>query len=90
MPKFNISVLINQPPDIAHKAFIDPDNSVKWMTNLEWLEIVSGKADEASALAHLHYRQSGHPYIMKDRLDYCEPGRKYISTVSGDALTARV
>ena len=90
MPEFNISVIIYKPPDIVHKAFINPDNSVKWMTDLERFEVVSGKADQAGAVARLHYKQKGSSYIMEDRLEYCEPGRKYISTVSGDAITARV
>ncbi len=90
MPEFNISIHINQPPDIVHKAFINPDNSVKWMTDLEKFEVVKGKADEAGAIARLHYRQKGSSYIMEDRLEYCEPGRIYVSRVSGDAITARV
>ena len=90
MPEFNISVVIDQPPDIVHRAFIDPRNSEKWMADFEKFEIVSGKADQAGALARLHYRQKGNSYVMEDRLEYCEPGRKYISTVSGDAITVRV
>jgi len=90
MPEFNISININSPPNIVHKAFIDPDNSVKWMNDLERFEVVKGKADEAGAIARLHYRQKNGSYIMGDRLEYCEPGRKYVSTVSGDAITARI
>ena len=90
MPRFEISTHINQPPDVVHQAFIDPDNAVQWTKDLVKFEVVSGKADQAGAVAHLHYNQKGKSYIMEDVLEYCEPGRKYISRVSGGGLSARV
>ncbi len=90
MPKFQISTHINQPPDIVHQAFIDPDNSVQWMQDLVRFETIKGKADEAGSVAHLHYNQKGKSYIMEDVLEYCEPGRKYISRVSGGGISAHV
>ena len=90
MPKFHISTHINRPPEVVHQAFIDPDNSVQWMQDLVKFETIRGKADEAGAVAHLHYNQKGKSYILEDVLEYCEPGRKYISQVSGGGLSAHV
>jgi hypothetical protein len=90
MPKFEISTHINQPSDVVHQAFIDPDNSVQWMQDLVRFETIRGKPDEAGAVAHLHYNQKGKSYILEDVLEYCEPGRKYISRVSGGGLSAHV
>ena len=90
MPRFEIKTHINQPPEIVHQAFIDPDNSVQWMQDLVKFETIKGKADEAGAVAHLHYSQKGKSYILEDVLEYCESGRKYISRVSGGGLSANV
>ncbi|MFC1951084.1 SRPBCC family protein [Chloroflexota bacterium] len=90
MPKFEITTHINQAPEVVHQAFIDPDNALQWTKDLVKFEVVSGNGEEAGAVAHLHYNQKGKSYIMEDVLEYCEPGRKYISCVSGGGLSARV
>ena len=90
MTDFRISVLIKKPIKTVYQAFIDPDNMVKWTTDLEKFEIVKGKFGEIGATARLYYRQKGRINIMEDKLEYIEPGQKLISTVTGEGLTARV
>lgn len=90
MPKFKVSVEINQPPDVIDRALEDPDNMVQWTSDLEWFEVVEGRQGEAGAVGRAHYTQRGKPYIMEDVLEYCVPGKKYVSRVSGGGMTARV
>jgi hypothetical protein len=90
MVKFEIKVDINQPPEIIDSALMIPENAVYWTTDLEEFEVVKGKPGEAGAIARLHYIQNGRKHIMEDFLEYCEPGKKYVSRVSGPALTAQV
>ncbi len=90
MTKFKISTIINQPIDIVIKALMNPDNFPYWTTDLEKFEVIKGKAGEVGSIAHLHYSQKGRSYVMEDKLIYCEPGKKYVSQVSGDALAAHV
>ncbi len=52
--------------------------------------VIKGKTGEVSSIGHLHYFQKGRSYVMEDKLIYCEPGKKYVSQVSGDVLTAQV
>jgi hypothetical protein len=90
MTKFKISTTINKPADIVAKALDAPENFPYWQTNLERFEIIEGGPNEVGSLARLHYSQKGRSYIMEDTLIYCEPGKKYVSRVTGDALTAEV
>ena len=61
-----------------------------YTTDLEKIEIIKEEPGLVGSVMHLHYKKKGRSYIMKDKLEHSEPGRKYISRVSGDALTARV
>lgn len=90
MINFKTGIIIDKPIDIVYQAFIDPDNMVKWTTDLEKFEIVKGKFGEIGATARLYYRQKGRINIMEDKLEYIEPGKKLISSVTGEGLTARV
>ncbi|UCH87469.1 MAG: hypothetical protein JSU97_03540 [Dehalococcoidia bacterium] len=90
MTKFKISTTINQPIDIVTKALMNPDNFLYWTTDLTKFEVIERKPGEVGSIAHLHYSQKGRSYIMEDKLVYCEPGKKYVSQVSGDVLTAQV
>ncbi len=90
MTQFKISVIINRQVDIITEALNNPQNFPYWQTDLEKLEVIKQEANQVGSVAHLHYRQKGKPYIMEDKLIYCEPGKKYISEVTGDALTAKV
>jgi hypothetical protein len=90
MTEFKISIVINQPLDIVVKALMNPDNFVYWTNYLEKFEVITRKSGEVGSIAHLHYSEKGRSYIMEDKLIYCEPGKIYISQVSGDVLTAKV
>jgi len=90
MTEFQISTIINKPVDIICKALNNPDNHTYWTTDLERFEVIKGGPDMVGSVARLHYSQKGKTYIMEDKLIYCEPGKKYISEVSGDAINATV
>jgi hypothetical protein len=90
MVEFQISTIINRPIDIIAKALDNPENHVYWTTNLERFEVIKGGANKVGSVAHLHYLENGRRYVMEDKLIYCDPGKKYISEVAGNALTARV
>jgi len=90
MTQFKISIIINSHVDLVTEALNNPQNFPYWQTDLEKFEVIKEEANQVGSVAHLHYRQKGKPYIMEDKLIYCEPGKKYISEVTGDALTAKV
>ena len=90
MTHFKISIIINRQVDIITEALNNPQNFPYWQTDLEKFEVIKGEANQVGSVGHLHYLQNGKPYIMEDKLIYCEPGKKYISEVTGDALTAKV
>ena len=90
MTKFTISITIDQPVDTVVKAFLNPYNITYWTTDLEKFEVIKEEAGKVGSIARLHYSQKGRPYVMEDKMIYCEPGKKYISEVTGDALTANV
>lgn len=88
--KFKVSTIIEKPVDVVVGALMNPDNLPYWTTDLVRFEVVSGKAGEAGAVGRLHYMQNGRSYIMEDKMIYCEPGKKYVSRVSGDVIEAQV
>lgn len=90
MTTFKVNTVINQPADIVVKALMNPDNFPYWTTDLERFEVIKGKPGEVGSIGHLHYVQKGRSYIMEDKLIYCEPGKKYVSKVTGDVITATV
>ncbi|MBL7068031.1 MAG: SRPBCC family protein [Candidatus Marinimicrobia bacterium] len=90
MTTFEVSIIINQPTDIVVKALMNPDNFPYWQKDLEKFEVIERKPGEVGSIGHLHYSQKGKSYIMEDILIFCEPGSKYISQVTSDAITAQV
>jgi len=90
MIEFEVSTIINRPTDIVTEALNNPNNFPYWQSDLEKFEIVKGGPNQVGSIGCLHYSQRGRPYMMEDKLIYCELGRKYISEVTGDALIARV
>ena len=90
MTSFKVSIVIDQVLDTVDAALMNPDNFVYWTAYLEKFEVIKGGPGEVGSIAHLHYLQKGRSYVMEDKLIYCEPGKKYISKVSGDALSATV
>jgi len=90
MTTFKVSIIINQPIDIVVKALMNPDNFPHWQKDLEKFEAIERTPGEVDSIGHLHYSQKGRSYVMEDKLIYCEPGKKYVSQVSGDAINAQV
>ena len=90
MVKFKISTIINKPSNVVSQAFLEPKNIIQWMTNLEKFEVIKGKIGEVGSIAHLHYYEKSRSYIMEDRIEHCEPGKKYVSQVLSEALIVHV
>lgn len=90
MTEFVVSTTINRPAYIVTEALNNPKNFPYWQTDLKEFEVVKGGPNQVGSIGRLHYCQKGLPYIMEDKLIYCEPGKKYVSEVTGDALTAQV
>ena len=90
MMEFEVNTVINKPINIVVDALMNPDNFVHWQTDLEKFEVIERTPGEVGSIAHLHYSQKGRSYIMEDKMIYCEPGKKYVSEVSGDAIYAKV
>jgi len=90
MLKFKISIIINQSPDIVTKAFLNPGNITFYTKDLEKFEVVREIPGQVGSVARLHYLQNGRRYVMEDKLLAVNPGKQYVSEVSGDALVAQV
>jgi hypothetical protein len=88
--EFKIGINIDQPADIVDQALMQPANAPRWTSDLEKFEVVKGEPGLTGSIAHLHYRQGGRSYIMEEVLEYAEPGRRYVSRVSGNGVVARV
>ena len=90
MTSLKLTININQPAEVVDQAFMDPANAVHWTADLERFEVVKGKPGGIGAVAHLHYSRKGRPYVMEDVLESCEPGRRYVSRVSGEGMIIHV
>jgi hypothetical protein len=88
--EFKIGININQPADIVNQALMESENAPRWTSDLEKFEVVKGEPGLTGSIAHLHYRQGGRSYVMEEVLEYSEPGRRYVSRISGGGVAARV
>ena len=90
MTTFKINTVINRSVDIVNKALLNLDNFPFWQTYLKKFEIIKGEPGKIGSIGRLHYSQKGRSYILEDKLIHCEPGKKYVSEITGEVLTARV
>ena len=90
MISYSNKIRINKPADVVYKAFVDPDNTVKWQTELVGFEPLKGKYAEAGSIARLHFQQGKKHYTMEERVEYTEPGKKIVSLIYGAGLEANV
>lgn len=90
MVNFEVKVIIDRPVDIVDAALMKPENFVYWTTDLERFEVVVRTPEGVGSVARLHYLQKGNRYILEDRMIYSEPGKRYVSQVSGDMIQATV
>jgi hypothetical protein len=88
--RFSTSIYIDRTPDEVNQAYTHPENMTNWTRHLEKFEVVRGSIATPGALARLHFRKKGRPYIMEDELLETEPGKRYKSRVSGQGITALV
>jgi hypothetical protein len=90
MVRFVVTVDIERPPEVVDQALLRADNAAQWNKDLVEFEVVSGEPGMVGSKGRLHYVQGGKDHFMEDVMEQAEPGRRYVSRVSGPAVTARV
>ncbi|MBN1539782.1 MAG: SRPBCC family protein, partial [Candidatus Thermoplasmatota archaeon] len=90
MVSFKVCITIDRPVDMVVKALMNPDNFPYWQTDLERFEVMERKPGEVGSIGHLHYSRNGKKYVLEDRMVHCDPGKRYVSRVTGDAISATV
>lgn len=60
------------------------------MKDLERFETITGGPDKPGSIGKLHYRSKGRSYVMEDRMLEVDPGKRYLSRVTGDVIEAEV
>ena len=90
MVRFEVAVEISASPETVDQALMIPENAPYWNTDLIEFEVVKGPPGMVGAVGRLHYSQDGKEHIMEDVLEQAEPGRRYVSRVSGPAIEARI
>ena len=90
MPTVGASIRISAPVDAVVDVMLDADKAPLWTSDLERLELVEGQIGQPGCVGRAHYREGERRYVMSDVLEEVDPGRKYVSRVSGGGITARV
>lgn len=82
--------IIGRKPAVVAEALLAPDNAVKWQSNLERCEVVAGRPGEVGSIVHLHFAPKGRRHVMEEALEVAEPGRRYVSRITGEGMVVRV
>ena len=83
-------IIGRQPTDVA-EALLTPEIAVKWQSNLERCEVVAGRPGDVGAKMHLHFAPpKGRQHVMEEVLEFAEPGRRYVSRITGDGMVVQV
>ena len=81
---------MDKPVATVVEAFLNPENMLHYTKGLEKYEIISGGPDIPGSEMLLYFREKGRMHTMTDILESCDPGKEYVSRVSGEAIEARV
>ena len=90
MITFTVSTIIKQPAETVVNAMMNPNNFPYWQKDLVKFEVINKKPGEVGSIGQLYYSHKGRSYTMEDKLIVCDPGKRYISVVTGEAITAQV
>jgi uncharacterized membrane protein len=90
MTSFATKVVIAAPVETVEEAMWRAENAPHWTKHLERMEVVKRTPEMVGSVSRLHYLENGRRYVMEDRMVEAEPGRRYVSIVSGDPIEARV
>jgi hypothetical protein len=90
MVRFEVSVDIAQLPETVDQALMRAENAPHWNKDLVRFDVIRGEPGLVGSVGRLHYVQGGREHVMEDVMEHAEPGRRYVSRVSGPAITARV
>ena len=90
MPTVGASIRINAPVDVVVAVLLDADKAPLWTSGLDRLELVEGSVGEPGSIGRAHYQEGDRRYVLNDVLEEVDPGRRYVSRISGGGITARV
>ncbi len=90
MPSFTVRTVVCAPVETVVEAMLRAENAPHWTKHLERMEVVERTPGLTGSVSRLHYLENGQRYVMEDRMIDVDPGRRYLSEVSGDVIEARV
>lgn len=90
MIKFKVNIIISSRSETVAEALIKPSNFPCWETDLKRYVVVKGVPGETGCVALLFFSKKGSSYMMEEELVHCNPGRSYVSILTGTTLEARV
>ena len=90
MVQFELMAEINKPPDVVVQALMRVENAPYWNTDLVRFELISGEPGKVGSVGRIHYVQKGREYILEDVMEHVDPGRRYVSRLTGPDIIAHV